>query len=740
MYVNVPWTDTTYSAGTGLSLSGTTFNHSNSITAGGVGTSNATNGATLAVPYIMYDAQGHVTSSGTHTHTINNIPQADITWGGPALSGNASPNEVATIDELAHNKFAFMSAASVAVHYSRDGGSTWVSYGTDDDHRRLVTLSSGFQIGGPEAGKSATINDQLRVQLNSNIAGGNVYCFLHRILIYLSTSGSSGSTCTVQYKTIANYNNNNDTWTTLGTYNVAGWSGWNSIPFSGAFGGSSTQTGQIAQIRLIFKVTGVSSSFTNLAIASIRGIAFPLWGSPSTMASTGHLYTFDIDQNATFPAQITATQFNGKLNNININAVIDSFNTGGWSKLNGLLNGSVISVGQNSSMADWNGYAYSSSLVFGCRDTKGLLDMAYSTPMVTFGGTNIAQATEDRPKWYFKLLGTSDKIYTLPSDSKTLAATDGSNATGSWGISVTGNAATATKWASAQTVYVTLGTASTSTTLQGGSSSAQTIGVNGVLAIANGGTGKTNLKDACNALINALDTGSSNLTSNDYVITQYVGGGTTTTTYHRRPASALRVGGLLTGRKLKVALGSTTDVTFDGTADVTNIPISGTLGVGNGGTGATTFTSGALLIGNGTSAVGTRTIKNMTAKGNLGWTAATTDIYIPTVNTLAYWDGRYNATLSNLTYCVKGAFGDASVKGVVTTLDSSANLPTASAVKTYVDTTAQNTYVTLITTQTITGRKTFSDLAAVTFKPSSGDGSCNINYNSTLNALVFSFV
>ena len=60
-----------------------------------------------------------------------------------------------------------------------------------------------------------------------------------------------------------------------------------------------------------------------------------------------------------------------------------------------------------------------------------------------------------------------------------------------------------------------------------------------------GGTGKTNLKDAANALINALDTGSSNLTANDYVITQYAGGGTTTTTYHRRPASALRVGGVL---------------------------------------------------------------------------------------------------------------------------------------------------------------------------------------------------
>ena len=97
--------------------------------------------------------------------------------------------------------------------------------------------------------------------------------------------------------------------------------------------------------------------------------------------------------------------------------------------------------------------------------------------------------------------------------------------------------------------------------------------------------------------------------------------------------------------------------------------MTGTLGVGHGGTGATTFTSGALLIGNGDSAVGTRAIKNMTTKGDLGWTAAATDIYIPTINTLAYWNGRYNSASSNLAYCVKGAFGNLAVKDSLTASD-----------------------------------------------------------------------
>lgn len=168
------------------------------------------------------------------------------------------------------------------------------------------------------------------------------------------------------------------------------------------------------------------------------------------------------------------------------------------------------------------------------------------------------------------------------------------------------------------------------------------------IGAAYGGTGKTTLKDAANALINALDTGSSALTANDYVITQYVGGGTTTTTYHRRPASAIRVGGLLNGRKLQVALGSTTAVTFNGTADVTDIPISGTLAVGHGGTGATTFTSGAALIGNGTSAIGTRAIYTRSSAGTLDW--GTKNDALLTKAAIAYWNGAYSGTASNIAY------------------------------------------------------------------------------------------
>lgn len=78
-------TNTTYTAGSGLTLSGTQFKHSNAVTAGTAGQSSASSGrSTLAVPYVTYDAQGHVTAAGTHTHTINNVSGASSTANGGA--------------------------------------------------------------------------------------------------------------------------------------------------------------------------------------------------------------------------------------------------------------------------------------------------------------------------------------------------------------------------------------------------------------------------------------------------------------------------------------------------------------------------------------------------------------------------------------------------------------------------------------------------------------------------------
>jgi hypothetical protein len=75
----------------------------------------------------------------------------------------------------------------------------------------------------------------------------------------------------------------------------------------------------------------------------------------------------------------------------------------------------------------------------------------------------------------------------------------------------------------------------------------------------------------------------------------------------------------------------------------------------------------------------------VSTKTHSGWdNTANQDKIIPTMNFIAYWNGAYNASNgSNLTYCVKGAFGDAAIKAVTTSVTSgSTSLVTSGGVYT----------------------------------------------------------
>lgn len=64
--------------------------------------------------------------------------------------------------------------------------------------------------------------------------------------------------------------------------------------------------------------------------------------------------------------------------------------------------------------------------------------------------------------------------------------------------------------------------------------------------------------------------------------------------------------------------------------------------------------------------LGTAASKNtrtLSAKGATGWQNAATDQkYVPDMAFMAYWNGAYSGTSSNLSYCNQGAFGTAATK------------------------------------------------------------------------------
>lgn len=72
-------TDTTYGAEKGIALSNGKFGHTNSIDASDNSTGNQTLawGGSVNIPYISYDAQGHITGKGTKTLTMPSNPNTD---------------------------------------------------------------------------------------------------------------------------------------------------------------------------------------------------------------------------------------------------------------------------------------------------------------------------------------------------------------------------------------------------------------------------------------------------------------------------------------------------------------------------------------------------------------------------------------------------------------------------------------------------------------------------------------
>lgn len=70
-------TNNTYTANTGIKLSGNTFQHTNSVTAGtasGDSSKTLSFGGTFTIPSVTYDAQGHITGKGTTTMTMPTVP------------------------------------------------------------------------------------------------------------------------------------------------------------------------------------------------------------------------------------------------------------------------------------------------------------------------------------------------------------------------------------------------------------------------------------------------------------------------------------------------------------------------------------------------------------------------------------------------------------------------------------------------------------------------------------------
>jgi hypothetical protein len=246
---------------------------------------------------------------GTSSGNISLHKEAMLEWGGQNLSATFSPVDAAIAPHLGANRLAFIDGNKITAEYSRDGGATWIDYGTNSVQKASVFSmpygGTAHIIGKADSTNIANSNYKLRFTLD--FSSGSVYTVLNKFIMYVGTNGSSGCTCTIDaalqatpttFVTIAN------------KVSISGWSGFNVINIGGLTtysGGEANASSQYGRLRFLFEITGHNASYTGLSVLSISAHGGVGWTTPSTLARTGNIYTYDASQNVTFPAKVTCT-------------------------------------------------------------------------------------------------------------------------------------------------------------------------------------------------------------------------------------------------------------------------------------------------------------------------------------------------------------------------------------------------------------------------------------------------
>lgn len=239
---------------------------------------------------------------------LSNRGEAFLSWGGQNFAGSYGPIDSAMIADLGANRLAFMPSAGISVEYSRDSGTTWQDYvATDGQKLALTSTGVDFNIGKSDSSNKATEKYRLRISLHTS--DGKVYTQLNKFALYVSTNGSNGSYCTIRARTQNNYLNKVDKWDVFANkQSIAGWSGWNIINTSTITTYGNSPANQYGEIQFIFGCTSGSTKYAGLQIQRLMGFGGVGWTTPSNRAKYGTIYSYDYEQNVTFPSTVTISK------------------------------------------------------------------------------------------------------------------------------------------------------------------------------------------------------------------------------------------------------------------------------------------------------------------------------------------------------------------------------------------------------------------------------------------------
>ena len=237
-----------------------------------------------------------------------------------------------TVNTLRANRLAFLPADQIIIEKTTDGGSTWVDAGIADGSKVQLFSEVRSSIYLPLLNGKKSPLCGLRITITGmkyNVPAGTTetnkynywnsnyvlsterYCQLKELYFWVSTSGGY-----INVKVERATGKNPNSWTVIfndTNFNMTGYDGNDYLSFSqGVFGGGTTQTSNYWNYRITLMTDDYipNSPYDGYGqwIGEIRGYGDTVWTKPDNYMANDHLYSFDYQKNATFPAQVSATQ------------------------------------------------------------------------------------------------------------------------------------------------------------------------------------------------------------------------------------------------------------------------------------------------------------------------------------------------------------------------------------------------------------------------------------------------
>ena len=267
---------------------------------------------------VMYNGKKYVYSSGWKKEiTADTMYEANLLWGGRNIRGSFSPIDGAI---MSANVMAFPNPTGISVEYSIDGGITWLDYGATDEQKVRIFTSEYPTFCGLDS--NASLGKQLRITFTPQKCG--YYGALNKIILLANVAGANNAWCTFKGLTGTNVDagNEDDSFyqTIVEKALLSGQPGFNVLNFNTIYTRPNNGSSPIFfhRLRLVFGYDGIENpNIRTLFILSLRFFGTNKYTTPSILATNNHLYSYDWQQNAKFPAKVESKEvINFDVNNI----------------------------------------------------------------------------------------------------------------------------------------------------------------------------------------------------------------------------------------------------------------------------------------------------------------------------------------------------------------------------------------------------------------------------------------